>query len=199
MDDLGFTQAQGLNSDMTVRMGSDAQLAVMFYKRAVPNEARSKEIGTPIYEQQDYVKIYQPGERDVVDRPVNELDKRRFAQRWMEYQQGKEQAVEGSPLEHLFPGNPEIVATLRAMRIQTIQQLAACSDSAIGNLQFGGELRTKAQRFLEGAEKGKGFHALEKQVADQAATIKQLTEQVQSLMAARKGDPDDKTLRLKSA
>lgn len=199
MDDLGFTAAQGLNADNSVRMGSDAQLVVMFYKRPVPNEARSKEAGTPIYDPHDYVKIYQPGERDVVDRPVNELDKRRFAQRWAEYQQGKEQAPEGTPLEHLFPGNPEIVATLRAMRVQTVQQLAKISDTATGNLQFGGDLRQKAQRFLEGAEKGKGFHALEKQVADLVAANKQLAEQVQSLMAARKGESDDKTLHLKSA
>jgi hypothetical protein len=177
--------ASGINADGTVKLGSDDKLLVSFYKRAVQDEFQSKSQGTPIFVQKDYVRIIQPGEKDIIDRPVKESDKARWPVKWQAYLQNKEQAADGTPLDHLFPESPEIVATLRAMHIQTVQQLANLSDTAAGNLQFGGDLRKKAQTYLEGAEKGKKFHALEKRIADQDAEIKQLKEQLAALTAAK--------------
>lgn len=189
-DEIPQTVAQGINPDGTVRMGSDSQLIVVFYKRAVQNEFLSKQQGTPQYESKDFVKIYQPGEKDFIDRPVKDSDKFRFAQQWNRYQQNQEQVSEGTPLDHLFPGNPEIVATLRALHIQTVQQLANLTDTSCSTLQFGDSLRKKAKTYLEGAEKGKTFHTLEKRIQEQDAEIKELREQMKAIIAAQDEDED---------
>lgn len=182
-DDIPAAISHGLNPDGSVRLGTDSQLVVRFYKRAVLNEFKSKQASSPQYESKDYVQIFHPGEKDMIDRPVKESDKLRFSVQWQAFLTKGEQVAEGTPLDHLWPGNPEIVATLRGSRIQTVQQLAGLTDSACSMLQFGAELRKKAQAFLEGAEKGKTFHALEGRIEEQQAEIKQLREQLGALMA----------------
>lgn len=191
-DDVAFN-VHGVEADGTVRLGSDDKLIVIFYKRAVQDEFQSKITGTPHFVQKDYIKVIQPGEKDVVDRPVKDLDKARWPTKWQAYLAKKEQSVEGTPLEHLFPDNPEIVATLRAQHVQTIQQLANLTDTASGNLQFGADLRKKARTYLEGAEKGKTFHALEQRIAEQDSTIRSLQEQVAQLVS--QGDEPDSPRR----
>lgn len=180
MNDITF-DVHGLNADGSVELGSDAQLAVLFYNRAVPNEVRSREQGTPVYEPRDYVKIFHPGEKDVIDRPAKEADKLRFARQWAAYQQRRDQVAEGTPLEHLFPGNPEIVAQLRAVHVHTVQQLASLSDTAAGGIPFGGALRDKAKTFLDGAERAKGYHVLEKQLEEERAKNRELGERLAAL------------------
>lgn len=192
-DDIGFS-IHGLNADNSVKLGDDSKMAVQFYKRAVPDEFRSKQAGTSLFVQKDYVKIFQPGERDFIDRPVKESDKYRFPRHWQAYQAGLEkQAEDGTPLDHLFPGNPEIVAMLAAVHVHTVQHLANLTDSSAGNFQFGGDLRKKAQTFLEGAEKGKTFHALEEQVSTLIAQNKLLVERITALEA--EGDDEGETPR----
>lgn len=182
-DEIPSAVSHGLNPDGSVRLGTDSQLVVSFYRRAVLNEFKSKQASSPQYEPQDFVKIFHPGEKDMIDRPVKESDKARFPQQWQAFLTKGEQIAEGTPLDHLWPGNPEIVATLRATRIQTVQQLAGLADGACSMLQFGAELRKKAQQFLEGTEKGKTFHALEQRITEQASEIAQLREQLSAVMA----------------
>lgn len=179
-DDVSFS-VHGLNADNSVRLGDDTRTIAIFYRHSVRNEVKSKEAGTPIFEARDHVKIFHPGEKDCLDRPVKELDKRRFPQQWMAYQSGREQIADGTPLDILFPGSPEVVATMRALHINTVQQLAACTDQAIGNLPFGFDQRKKAQDFMTKAESGKTFHALEKQLQERDELIKKLERRIDAL------------------
>ena len=78
---------------------SDASMLCIFYKRAVHNAIKSAQEGRPIYEDQDYVRIQQPGETtQVVDRPTQQNDIRRWPQQWQAYAAGKDQVAEGTPL-----------------------------------------------------------------------------------------------------
>src|SRR4051812_43683598 len=68
---------------------TDDKLIVGFYKKSVLNQARSRNEGKPVYEGVDFVKIEHPGENlNKVDRPVRDDDKRRWPQRWAQYEQG---------------------------------------------------------------------------------------------------------------
>lgn len=189
-EDVTFS-VHGLNPDNSVQLGSDNQLVAHFYKRAIVNEARSRAEGSPIYEAKDFIKIFHPGEKDVIDRPVKEMDKYRFANRWASYKQNEKQAADGTPLEHLFPGNPEIVAQLRASHCETIQQLAAMTDSAATSIPFGGKLKEKAQTFLDGAEKAKGYHALEKQLEEKSARIRELEDRLTAIETSLSDEDED--------
>lgn len=184
MDEIPQMQAHGLGANGVVQMGDDNKMIAVFYKKAVANPAKSKAEGRPIFDAVDYVQIFQPGDRFTkVDRPVKDSDKARFPTKWNLYLQNKDQDATGTPLDYLFPGQPELVAELKAMRIHNIEQLRDLTDTNASRLQFGGALRDNARKYLEAADKGKNFHALDAKLKDQSATIKEQSDTIAALKA----------------
>lgn len=184
MDEIPQMQARGLGANGVVQMGDDARMIAMFYKKAVPNAARSKAEGLPKFDSVDYVKIFEPGDKyTVVDRPVKDSDKARFPTKWALYQQNKDQSASGTPLEYLYPDQPDLVAELKAMKIQSVENLRDLSDTNAGRLQFGASLREAAKKYLEAADKGKTYHALDAKLKDQESTIREQNEVIQALKA----------------
>ena len=172
-----------MNGDIAM-FGSDKDLVPVFYAGTRLNAFKSQSAGTAIYDPVDMLKVYHPGEPlNVPERPVNELDKRRFRAQWEAYKEGKDQRVEGTPLSVLFPHQPEIIKTMEAMHVRTIQQLANISDTGTQNMMFGFNLREKAQKYLAIAEKGAEYHKIEMQLADRDQQIKELSEAVALLKA----------------
>lgn len=182
MNDFALdAQATGVNFDGSVRFGAENQMLAIFYRGTKRDNFASQEAGYPIEKGVDMLEIRQFGEKDSMRREVTPVDKQRFAQQWAAYQQNREQTQDGAPLEMLFPKNPEVVATLKANNVHTIQALAAVPDSV--NLPFIGEHRNKAKIFLDGIDKGKGFHALEKKLEDAEFSRMELEDTVKTLQA----------------
>lgn len=163
----------------------DANLIVGFYPRSIHDKARSEKEGKPIFIQQDYVKIQQPGEKlTCVDRPATDIDKARFRNHWAAYQQGKAPPVEGIPLTLLFPHKPEIVSMLEAYKVQTVEQLARLSASGIQTVGMGSqEWVNKAQAYLNQAEKGVNHHKFSRAIEEKNAQIAQLKKQLDEVSA----------------
>lgn len=164
---------------------TDDKLIVGFYKRSVLNAARSREEGKPIYEGRDYVKIQHPGEtHNVVDRPVQDNDKRRWPHRWAQYQAGVTQIPDGVPLNQLFPDKPQIVDTMRGYNIHTVEQLANLSADAIGTVGLGAqEWVNAAQRYMARVEKGINHHQFEQAINQRDQKIATLERQIAELTA----------------
>lgn len=169
----------GMNNDGTARFGAENQVFAIFYRGHKRDNFASQEAGYPIEKGVDMVEIRQVGEKDSMRREVSEIDKARWPARWAAYQQGREQVQDGTPLDLLFPKNPEIVATLRANNIHTIQALAAVPDSS--KLQFVVDFKKRAVSFLEGIDKGKGFHDLEKRLETAEFEKRELQDRLASL------------------
>lgn len=194
MNDFALdANATGMNHDGSVRFGAENQMLAIFYRGTKRDNFASQQAGYPIEKGVDMIEIRQFGEKDSTRREVTPSDQIRFAQRWAAYQQGREQVQEGTPLDMLFPKNPEVVATLKANNVHTIQALAAVPDSV--NLPFIGEHRAKAKTFIEGIDKGKGFHALEKKLEDAEFRNMELEDRVKALEAKLRSDDDDDTRR----
>lgn len=146
--------------------GKENQVFARFYRDQKADFYQSQQRGVPVAKAVDMVEIRQAGERDSVKLEVTEVHKQRFPAAWQNYQRGMEQVQDGTPLGVLFPKNPEIVTTLQGNHIWTVQALAAVPDSSMPSIPFLFDYRKKAVEFLEGVEKGKGFHQLEKRLED---------------------------------
>jgi hypothetical protein len=146
-----------------VQYGEDSRLVVIFYMKSVRNEAKSRAESTPIFEDQVYITIHEPGERlNKVDRPATDADKHRFPQHWARFLQKSEQRPEGTPIDLLFPNNPAIADMLKACGIFTIQQCANLSANAIDNVGMGAqEYVNMAERYLKNAIDGRAFHEMQ--------------------------------------
>jgi hypothetical protein len=164
---------------------TDDKLIVGFYKKSVLNAAKSREMGVPLHESRDFVKIQHPGETlNVVDRPVLDDDKRRWPRQWANYQQGVNQVPDGIPLSLLFPDKPHIVTMMRGYNIHTVEQLSNLSAEAIGTVGMGAQdWVNAAQRYMERADKGVNHHQFEKALSDKDAEIRALRRQVEEVTA----------------
>jgi hypothetical protein len=184
MDGLGLAAPTGIGPNGMVQFGQPSNAYVEFYSRAEHNPGKSEKEGRPVYDAVDFVKVIHPGERDVIERAVKEEDRFRWPQQWMQYQAKQEQAPEGTPIEHLFPQNTEIVATLRHMKFHTVELLANASDSALQGIGMGGrQWHEKAKKFLESANKAVGFHKLQTELADRDTKIANLTDVIAKMEA----------------
>lgn len=163
----------------------DDRLVVGFFPKAVLNRSKSQASGKPIYEQVEYIKIQQPGERlNIVERESTEHDRARFPRQYQAFLKGRSQAPEGTPISILFPSSPEIVATLTSCGVHTVQQLANLSAHGISTVGMGAtEWVTKAQGYIKQSEKGVDYHHFEKVNEEQLKRIAMLERQIGDMNA----------------
>lgn len=163
--------------------GGDKTMVCLFYNKSVHNPAKSQEQGTPIYQDQVYVRIHPPGERfNIIDRPAKGEDSRRFPQQWAAFMQQKEQTTEGTPIDLLYPEQPSIASMLRASGVHTIEQCAGLSGAAIDSIGMGSQKYVNAAvKYMEYANKGVGAAQLRKELESRDGQIRVLTQQIDQL------------------
>lgn len=186
MDDFSHIEAIAPNG--VASFGSDASLYVEFYRGSMIDGPASREAGTPIYKPVDMVRVIQPGERDVAEHLATPEYQRRWPMQWAAYQQDRKQMADGTPLDVLFPAQPETVATLKAAHIHTIQQLAGISDTAIGNLPMGRALVDTAKQYLAKASGGADFQKLKARNEELEADLRSLKARLEAVEAASAAD-----------
>ncbi len=163
-----------------VKFGNDRLTLAVFYTRSVLNPAKSKEANRPIHDNHTYVRIQPAGERlNIVDRPVQDNDKRRWPEQWRQYLAGKTQVPEGTPIELLFPNHPAIADTLKGCNVYTVEQLANLSGNAIDSVGMGAQdWVNKANAYLSSAEKGKDYQKLAQNLEAAQSEIRVLKNQL---------------------
>lgn len=178
--------------DTDGRFEADNRLYVEFYKEAVHMPAKSAAEGRPIYDEIDFVKIRAPGDRlSSVVQKVNDLHKQRFPKQWAQYQNGQTQAVSGTPLEMWPQMTIGMVASLKAMNITTVEQLAGLSDTNASQIMGNHELRRKAKNFLDAAAGEAVNTKLEAELEKRDNEIALLKSQMEQLIAAQLASKTD--------
>lgn len=148
-----------------VKFGDDSRLLVFFYNRPVLQSVPSQQAGRPIYKDEIYIKIQQPGENlNVIDRPIKDEDKIRFRNMWDKFVHDRTQVPEGTPIDQLFPNYPAVAETLRGHGVYTIEQCANLTAHAIDTIGRGGqEYVNRARKYLDMSDKGAEFHVLQRE------------------------------------
>lgn len=170
------------NGFASVSFGSDEKLWVQFHTKPVLDPVKSREMGRPFYNDVPFCRIQQPAEKDCFDQPATQEHIARFPRQWAAYQQGRQDAPQGTLLAVLFPDNPSIVEMLAFLKVKTVEQLAALNDTQLQNVGMGArQWQQKAQAFLASADKGRGLHAMEQTINEQRAQIEKLTATVNAM------------------
>ena len=182
------------NPDFTGAVNPDSRLAVIFYKRPMPNEFESNKQGRPIFYDADFVKIMIPGDKDsIIDTFAREDHKKKFPQHWAHYQnqQAGDSREIGTPLAQWPRLTPSQVEELRALKFFTVEAVANASDAQLQKIGMAAGMspyafRDHAVRFLkvaegdsaaqEAEERTKQLEAEKQALVDQMATEKAETE-----------------------
>lgn len=192
MFDQPHYEFRGAQTVATASHGSDDNLFVEFYTDAVHLEAQSREEGRPIYEDRVFISIMTPGGKSTVVREARlergdngEIpDNDRFPRQWMQFKNQQEQVGSGTPLEQWTYLSKSQVMELKAMKIHTVDQLAAQSDASLSNMGLGAlDLRNRARAYLDQASGGEVMSKLQKQLEDTQHELAALKAQFESMSA----------------
>jgi hypothetical protein len=167
----GYTQAG------EAVFGTDQNLLVKFFVHPQISKFKSNEAGTAVYDNVEMIEVIQPGEKEPIRQLANEWHRQRFPRQYENFKKGIAEPESGTPLDHLMPGEPGTVMTLKTQNVHTVQQLANLHDTAIGNIPMGRDLVNRAKRYLASAEKGADFHHMQKEIEDLKAQLAAVQEQ----------------------
>lgn len=175
---------QTYTQDGVAVFATDANLLVKFFNHPEISLFESKERGVPVYKDVVMISVIQPGEKEEIKQLAQEWHRRRFPKQWENFQKGAEQQITGTPLDHLFPSEPSTILTLKSFNIFSVQQLAAITDSAMGNIPMGRQLVDRAKAYL---------HTSAQDRSEQerlAAQVAELTVQLAALQNPQAKQPE---------
>lgn len=131
-----------------------------FSKVAVENEKKSLEAGSAVFEEETHVQIFMPADdKSAPTRRVVLADgkmlapswTRQFAREWEAFSTGAEQMPDGTPLKMWPVCTVALAATLNAIHIYTVEQLAESPDTILDKLMGASTLRAQARAFVQTA------------------------------------------------
>ena len=125
----------------------NAQVKVEFFQQAVMDREASVKAGRRIYRDEVYIKVVPKGYRDYVSRKASDQDKRDFPVAWARFDNLRKQ-IAGTPLDRLPGWSATVEAELRALGLNTVEQLA--EGDVAGELA---DLQQQAQWFVAMREK----------------------------------------------
>lgn len=150
MTDMAFSQ--------NARYAGDDRLWVQFHLAPMVNQGKSDQEGRPIFEDKEFIRILMPGNKDsIIDRPITDMDKARFADRYAKWKAQEKELVEGTLLESVARDpmlrlNPSQIAELQYFNIRTVEQLAEVPDVQAQKFMGIQVLKAAAKKYLEASK-----------------------------------------------
>ena len=170
------------------RFAHDRKLFVEFYRKPTLQRQASVEAGRAIYKETDYIRIVVPGDKSSeVDRPVNSIDKRRFADRYQKWKAGQAEAVIGTPLMALPGMTPAKVKEYEYFKVSTIEQLAGAPDNLGQKFMSFQQDKQRANAFLQVAADNAPIEKMNEELQKRDAEIENLKTMVEALQASSGG------------
>lgn len=179
--------AQALESDVNA---ADQALNVVIYDGTIFQLYLSGLEGRPIHHDAVFIRIQAAGDKlNIIDRPIEEADKRRFPLHWAHYQnQAKNEEHPGTPLSEMPGLTKGAVLNLKAAGFYTVEQFAAASDQVLQGLGMSAGVsplafRDKCKQFLGAAADMAPITRMEGELAQRDAKIAALQAQLEQLIA----------------
>jgi hypothetical protein len=167
------------------RFAADASLHIEFTRKPTMNVTLSKEQGRAVFEEEDFIRIHVPGDKlTVIERPVDEIDARRFADRYAKWKAGQGEAVTGTPINAL-PGMTQAkVEEYRYFKVLTVEQLAEAQDGLGAKFMSFHEDKRRAKAFLEVARGNAPLEKMQDELRERDVAIEEMKAQIAALQKA---------------
>lgn len=166
------------------RYKGDDKLYVRFYMSPTHDPEASKTEGRPIFREIEWVHIQVPGDRNnIIQRPANDMDRGRFADRYAKFKANAQEAADGTALEHWPRVTRAQVEELKYFGCRTVEQLANMSDGNAAKFPGIGMLRTWARDYMEEAKAGAASSKLRGELESRDNEIAALKKAVEELSA----------------
>lgn len=154
-------------------------LGVQYVEFFISSLEQRDENGNPKYVEKEFVRITNPGGKDVAEREVQEKDKVTYMAQYKAFKDGVAYEGEGFKLRDCaFLTKSEIEMCIRA-KIYTVEALAGVEENGMKALGLDAHtLRKKAENWLKSRSSAdtlvNQINALEKRLDDQAELVQEL-------------------------
>lgn len=195
MQEADYGQTAMAMAGQNGRHQGDENLLVRFYMHPAQDKSASLEEGRPIFKDVPFVHIMQPGNKEsIIHRKATSMDITRFAEHYRKFEAREDQdVISGTPIIE-WPGVSRAQAEeLKFFNVVSVEQLAGMSDTNTQNFRGMGELKRRAQAFLDISKDNAGATAL--------AASEKRTEELEAIvkdMAARLGELEEDAPAAKS-
>lgn len=178
---------------------------IKFVLKSVQDEAKTRETGEPVWEDVEYISIRTDEKSEMSMRADDWFDKkeqqihstnsmedrerleqemeraRRAREKW---QQGREDEIDGRPLDTWGRMTPALKMTLNHHNIFSVEDLAEAKDSLVSRIHNGVRLRNEAKQLIDNEP-----DKMATQLAEMQAQVEALMADNAELKAALKAKP----------
>jgi hypothetical protein len=178
MDD--WSGAVVVTNERDVQLAS--RVATRFFLK--PRLVSKPEDGeAPKFKDVEFVEMFIPGDKNnIVVKPVDKRIKSLYRERYEAWKAGRQELIEGTPVEHLPGIMPSQVEELKYQKVRTVEELASLSDEILQRLGVGYRaVSANAQKYLERAASGAQDEKLRSEVSKKDAEIAALTRRLEAL------------------
>jgi len=134
-----------------------------------------------------YISIFL-GKNDTVERPVNEEDKERFADRWKKFLAGEDTPPEGMPVNKVPFANPSNIRACKGEKIYTVEQLCETPDARLQRAHLI-EFKYMCRDMMEARNDGTYVQEMRKTIERQGEIIASLQEKIEAKPKKKPGRP----------
>lgn len=164
---------------------------VRFSLVPVENEAKTKEAGYHVIEEEEFIEIRVPGSQDFVHRPIRPSDKEAYPAQYVAWKKNQAEPLTGTPLSMWAAMRGNQVKEAEYLSIRTIEELAQLADVNLQKLGPGWvDLRQKARDYLKAAKDGSVLVKMRDELKERDEKLETLTrmfeEQKKSIEQMRK-------------
>jgi hypothetical protein len=139
----------------------------------------------PIYREIEFVSIRIPGDNTLtVHRPIMASDKIRFRPQYERFKQGRNESLEGTPIDQLPDTTHGTIKELAYIGVTTIEQAANIPDSLL-KMMGGTSLKQRAAAWVAKNRKSTLVSQTNEALAERDALIAQLTARLDALEIAK--------------
>ena len=164
----------------------DDKLLVIFHMDIVKDEERSTAEGRPIWRDEEFIRIFVPGDKsNVIDRPIRPTDRARFPKQYAAFKEdrGEEAQIVGTHLRDWPMVGRAQVAEFAHFGIRTVEQLADVRDDLCQKIMGLTGLKQVAGVWLQKAKSTGEAARVAKRLDDAESANKDLQTSMARLMA----------------
>ncbi len=192
MEEAGMGMTTAAMTGNNNRYQGDENLLVRFYMHPYKDKTATIKEGRPIFSDVPYVHIMQPGNKEsIIHRKATDMDKNRFSEHFRKFEARESQeSLSGTPLAE-WPGVTRSQAEeLKFWNVVTIEQLVGMSDTNAQNFRGMGDLRKRANAFLEVSKENAGAEALAAAERKNVELTEAMADMAKRLEALEGGEED---------
>lgn len=195
---MGFNEDTGISDDMTRELArlmksegnayeQDNKLLVRFYMGSIPNRTKTLELGRPVYDDLEKIRILKVGEKDYIDKGATPDYIARFPKQYEAFKRGEEAKQSGTPLSMWPVLKDAQVKEFAALNIVTVEQLASCPDIVIQKFMGGFGMRQAAKEYVDRAVSQAPLATLQAQLDEKETKLAALTAQMEQMSLVMAG------------